>query len=168
MPFFDDIAENAVEYFDAVIDELGKDCRLVFHAGSEQCNNCLPDPIGKKSSNRYLHGGPAPFVNGQTCPLCGGEGTRAVVITESIRLKCEWDSKKFVPLPAPLDIRISNSVVETKGYMRDLPKVLRADHLLFQTDMDDVRKYKYRLMREPGDKHNVLQNRYFVAYWERT
>ena len=30
----------------------------------ESCVNCLYDPIGQKSSNRFQHGGPVPFPFG--------------------------------------------------------------------------------------------------------
>lgn len=167
MPFFDDVADIAEEYFDAVIDELGKSCRLVYQAGYETCNNCVADPIGNKASSRYLHGGPIPFANGQPCPLCGGSSQKAVTTSETITLKCEWNHKKFI-MPVPeLDIRSPNSVVETKGYIADMPKVMQADHIVFETEIEDIRRYTYRLVGEPGDKHSIMKNKYFVAYWER-
>ena len=62
---------------DAVIDTFGKTCRVYYPPKQISCVNCILDPIGNKSANRYLHGGPIPFRNGALCPVCNGVGYRA-------------------------------------------------------------------------------------------
>ena len=35
----------------------------------EDCSNCVYDPIGQKSSNKFQDGGPVPFPFGNICPV---------------------------------------------------------------------------------------------------
>ncbi len=153
---------------DDLITELGKDCRLVYPPRWNACVNCVYDPVGNKSSNHWLSGGPLPFSNGSTCPLCDGVGRRAEEITEDTKFLCAWEPRKFFYPIKSLDIRAPFSIVQTKGYISpDLPKVLRAEHMVFQTGIEGVLRKKYKLMGQPGDQSNIIQGRYFVATWEQ-
>jgi hypothetical protein len=82
---------------DALITDLGVTCELTF-TGSlfESCTNCLYDPIGKKSANRFLAGGPMPFRNGQICPMCGGAGRLQSVDTEDVQMLVLWNYKDWI------------------------------------------------------------------------
>lgn len=152
---------------DDIITELDKPCRLYYPSRWVSCDNCTLNPAGNISSNRYRHGGPVPFPSGSACPLCSGQGKRAEEQTEDINLLCSADPKKFfVPIPN-LPIQVPDGILQTKGYMTDLPKILRAEFMLYQTSIDGYQKRKYRLLSEPVDSSNIIQNRYFVATWER-
>ena len=63
--------KNAIS---ALLDDaaLTVPCTLMYGGKFATCSNCIYDPIGKKSANRYLSGGPIPFNNGQICPFCHG------------------------------------------------------------------------------------------------
>jgi hypothetical protein len=152
---------------DDLITELGKPCRLEYPPKWAPCVNCVYDPIGNKSSNRWLSGGPMQFPNGQTCPMCNGVGQLATAVTEVITFLCAWEPRKFwFPIPN-LQIRSPYSIVQTKGFLKDLPKIERANFLYFQTPIEGIARKKYKLFKEPGDPSNIIQNRYFVASWER-
>lgn len=130
-------------------------------------NNCIADPIGNKSSNRWKTGGPIPFANGSICPLCSGDGKRAEDTYDTIKLLCNWEPKKFWnPVPS-LNLRKGKGILQTKGFISDMPKILKADHLIFQTSMEPYLDNKYKLISEPGDRSNIIQNRYFVCTWEQ-
>lgn len=152
---------------DDLITELGKNCLLVYPPRWGPCANCVVDPIGKKSTNRWKTGGPMPFAAGTNCPLCQGDGKFAQENSEVIQFLCAWEPKQFFyPIPN-LDIRVPYGFVQTKGYLKDLPKVQRADHLIFQVAIDGIQRAKYTLFGEPGDRSNIIQGRYFTATWER-
>ena len=59
----------------------------------DDCNNCVYDPIGRKSSNVYEAGGPVPFAFGGLCPMCHGQGKKPVVSTEDIKVIIVYNPK---------------------------------------------------------------------------
>lgn len=154
------------QVFDDLITELGKDCQLVYPARWTPCSNCIYDPIGNKSSNHYLTGGPIPFTNGM-CPLCNGQGRLAETVSETVHWLCEWEPKKFLTPVPNVKLRQAFSVVQTKGYFTDMPKAQRAEYMLFQLPIQGYTQYRYKLASEPGDPSNIVQGRYFIATWER-
>jgi len=163
-----DVKNIIRDAIDDLILELGKDCLLVYPPKMTLCVNCVSDPIGHKPSNRWKNGGPMRFPLGSLCPLCNGEGRRAEEVTETLRFLCEWDPKKFLKPVQGVDLRVPYGMCQTKGYLTDLPKVLRCDHMILQNNISGVLRLKYKLAGEPGDYSNIIQGRYFVATWERT
>lgn len=164
-----DAATKAVitQGLDDLITELGKDCKLIYPPRMVNCTNCIQDPIGKKSSNHYLHGGPVPFSGVSTCPMCNGEFKIARENSESIKMLCAWKPRDFF-LPVPnLNITIPMSYVQTKCYLKDLPKINRAQYLQFQVKTEGIQNKLFELHGEPGDVSNIIQDRYVVATWKR-
>jgi hypothetical protein len=147
---------------------LGKTCKLVYPERYVSCPNCIPDTFGGKSSNRYRTGGRIPFTATQACPVCSGAGKAALEVSEEITLKCNWEPKSFIRPVKNLQINIPYSIVETKGYMTDLPKILKATALIINLPIAPYIKQTFRLLGEPGDPSNIIQGRYFIATWERS
>lgn len=151
---------------DDLIDQLGKDCRLHYPPIMMQCNNCILDPIGRKSSNRYLHGGPIPFQNGSICPSCGGAGMKAREQTEIVNLLIQWKPKEFKPVGVD-DLRIPDGTLRAKGYITDMPKVMKCSYMVPHIDIEAYARYRFRLSGDPYSPQNIVQGRYFVSYWVR-
>lgn len=157
------IAQNAI---DDLIDQLGKDCLLVYPPLPESCVNCIIDPIGNKSSNHWTNGGPMPFPNGSICPLCNGSGYHFEETTKPIKLLISNDpSQWFVKMPAGL--QVPGGTIQTKGYVSDLPDVLQARKIIVQVSLEPMIRFTYELAGEPIDQGNIIQNRYWVAMWNR-
>ena len=153
---------------DDIITELGKDCRLVYPSKAIACVNCQADPIGHKPSVRWKTGGPMPFSSGSICPLCNGVGKRFEEVYEDIRFKLNWDFKKFLyPFSPNVDVRVPFSIVQVKGYITDMPKIIKADHLIIQLPLESMLKKKFKLIGSPGDASNIIQGRYFISTWEQ-
>ena len=71
-------------------------CTLEFGVTKyDDCNNCVYDPIGRKSSNVYEAGGPVPFPFGGLCPMCNGQGKKPVVSTENVKVIIVYNPKEF-------------------------------------------------------------------------
>ncbi len=153
---------------DDIISEFGKQCRLVYLPRWQHCDNCVFDPIGQKSANRFRTGGPLPFPNGTTCPLCNGTGGhRSGEASEVVQLKVEWEPRKFwYPVPG-LDIRVNHSVCQSKGLVDVLPKVQQCDHMVVQLPIQGTIEARFRLLGQPIMPGNIIQGRYFVATWEQ-
>ena len=157
------IAQNAI---DDLIDQLGKDCLLQFPPIPEYCVNCIIDPIGNKSSNHWVNGGPIPFPNASICPMCDGRGYHYKELTRPIKLlisnsPSEW----FVKLP--VNIQSPAGTIQTKGYVADLPDVLQCRKMIVQISLEPIIRYTYELNGEPIDQGNIVQNRYWVGIWNR-
>lgn len=151
---------------DDLITEFGRECRLVYPAVWAACPNCMYDAIGQKSTNRWRTGGPMPFANGTTCPICTGTGKKASEETDTVTLKLEWEPSKFwYPVPGA-DIRVPGSICQTKGYVSDLPKVLRCDHVILDVNLQPVISTTFRMIKTPISPGNIIQDRYFVCTWE--
>jgi hypothetical protein len=160
----------------AVLDDLlvdnasggfGKQCLLVYPPRLVACPNCLWDSVTNRSSNRPRSGAPIPFAPGGICPMCNAKGRSEQEVSENIVFKCTWDPKAFTYPLQNLDLTVPNSVVETKGYLTDLPKVMKASYIVVNLPMAPFVRQRFKLMGEPGDPSNIVQNRYMVAYWKQ-
>lgn len=152
---------------DDLINELGKECYLIHVGRWTACANCHYDSNAQRSSNRYRTGGPIPFPNGGTCPQCNGKGRITLEISESVTFLCEWNPRNFIYPVKNLDLRVPYGVLQTKGFIKDWPSVEKCDHMVFQVQLSALGKQRYKLLSAPGDRSNIIQNRYFVCLWER-
>lgn len=161
-----DIKGVIQDALDDLITELGKDCLLVYPPKMSRCPNCIFDPKLNKSTNRYNGTGPYFFDKG-ICPYCNGLGKMESSVNEPIKMLCRWEPKKFFYPIQNLDIRKPYSILQTKFYLKDLPKVNKADSLIFQLPIEPYTVMTYTLLNAPGDQSNIIQGRYAVATWER-
>ncbi len=161
----EEIRDIARDGIDDMIDQLGKDCKLVYPSVKTDCPNCVFDPTTNRSTGRYKTGGPRPFPNGTICPVCRGAGRLDSTETDIIRMLCKWNPKEFIPLAGSL--QLPNSIVRTKGYITDLPKVLRSKKMILQLPIEPYIRYTFDLQGEPIDAGNIVQGRYFIAIWKR-
>lgn len=153
---------------DDLIGEFGKDCLLVYPPRAVPCVNCLWDQTRGASANAWRTGGPMPFGRGEVCAVCGGAGRKFEELSEVIRLLCAWAPRDFFrPMSQLGDVRVPAGTIQTKGYLADAPKIMRCDHLVFQTAAEAIVRKKYRLLSQPGDQSNILQGRYMVCTWEQ-
>lgn len=157
------IASNAI---DDLIDQLGKDCRLLYPSVKIDCPNCIFDPTTNRSSGRYQTDGPRPFSQGTICPVCRGNGLLDSEHTETIRMLCTWNPKEFTLLAG--NIQVPYSMVQTKGYLTDLPKILQSRKMTLELPIEPYIRYNFDLWGEPIDQGNIIQGRYFVAVWKRS
>lgn len=153
------------ECLDDIFTVFGKPCRVQYPPNSEACGNCEFDPIGQKSSNYYLHGGPVPFPNQSICPCCDGAGFRAVQSVETITALIAWQPKSFwVPAPG---IKVESGAIQIKCYLTDWPKLKRAESIVIQTGAEPFVTLKFRPAGSFSEPHQIVQNRYCVVTLER-
>jgi hypothetical protein len=158
-----DVAQQAIT---DLIDNLGKNCLLVYPPIWEPCVNCLYDDIGQKSSNHWRGGGPLPFPNGSVCPSCNGQGLHARETIRTIKLLVSSVPGKFLG-GMPLRYQIPDGVITTKGKMADLSDVLQTRKIIVQTELSLAVRMTYELYGEPVDTNNIAQGKFWVATWTR-
>lgn len=113
----------------------------------ESCANCVYDPIGRKSSNRYLNGGPLPFPFGGLCPLCNGAGQRPVVSTEDVDLIVVYDPRDFMQFNVTVDA--PNGLIQTMSKIELMPKLQTAKSIKVSKDIEGYFNRTYERVQEP-------------------
>lgn len=146
---------------------LGKNCKVVYPPRMVRCDNCVYDPIGKKSKNVYSNGGPIAFPYGSICPVCGGAGmTAAEIHEEIIRVIVHWNPKKY--LNTKLDnVRLANGVISIKGHIDDMPKIRKMDYFVPHIELEGYGDFKFRLSGEPVSQGNIVQGKFFTGLLDR-
>jgi hypothetical protein len=128
-------------------------------------HNCIYDPIGQKSSNRYRSGGPAPFQIGN-CPMCNSVGKLQSEEHATIKMTIDWRPKNF-EIFGP-NIRLPSGGIVTRGYITDLPKVEKCDKMMIvNPGMQSYGHYSFKLAGEVVEPFQIIQNKFFAALWQR-
>ena len=131
-----------------VIRGCKRPCRLIFgDTLFTDCVNCVYDPIGKKSANRYQSGGPMPFGVG-ICPMCHGSGKIPDEQTENIDLCPIWDHREWIPqlrsvVKSPLGYVMTMSAITTYSSLKQAKKVI------INTDIENYSANTYIRESEP-------------------
>jgi len=151
---------------DELIDgDIGVTCTLTYPSKQSECTNCIYDRNTERSSNIYKTGGPEPFENYQTCPICQGRGRLELPQTEQIRLRVYYEDSEWrkvgVKAASP------DTIAVVIGYMLDLPKLEKANTLLLNDELAETRNY---LCARNGEArpHGFRENRYFIQELKRT
>ena len=159
---FDEHEWIADEFIDG---DTGSTCTLIFPAKRAECDNCIFDTYTKRSSNIYKSGGPIPFQNHQICPRCQGAGTLEESVTDSIRLRVYWEPSSW----REIGIKVADpqGMCMVIGYMSDLPKFERANAVLINDELKNIRNY---LCAREGESQpwGFRRNRYFRQMMKRT
>lgn len=172
-----DIPEDIITCHEWVADEFidgpfGNDCTLVYPVTNNAvCPNCIFSPREQKSSGIYKSGGPIPFPNHTVCPWCGGVGRSSRAVTENIRLRIYWSMNELRRMAPWKDLggssfEISEGDAVVIGYMTDLPKLEKSDHIILNSDVQNIRKWKCQREGE-AKPWGFRQNRYFVQVLKR-
>ena len=130
----------------------------------ENCANCVFDPIGRKSANRFLDGGPIPFPFGGICPLCNGAGKKPVVSSENVHLAVIFDPKQFLEISTP--VNTADGYIQTLAKKEITPKLQRAKSIIVATEISGYFKHTYERMSEPTTI-GLGNNEFVLCTWRR-
>ena len=130
----------------------------------ESCTNCLYDPIGRKSSNRYQNGGPVPFPFGGVCPTCNGIGRRPLIQTETIYLAVIFDYKQFLNMSTP--VNNPDGMIQTLGKKESTPRIKRAKEIQVATDIAAYADHRFQRMSEP-EPVGFGNSEFVICNWKR-
>ena len=164
--FSSDLKLKCSQAIDDLIEAAGKSCKLVYPPIKwKDCPDCSSnlDPIGRKRSNRYIGGQLVP-ININDCKTCGGKGKIPVENSETIKMLCDWNPRNWVD--RNILVRTPETILQTKGYMKDIIKVKRALHMIVQVDMKSLLNSILVLSSPPIDDNNLIQGNYFVCFWK--
>jgi len=170
MSKFDNLISSAFKqiHIDAMTEVMrgcAVPCQLIF--GSTKfvdCANCIFDPIGNKSSNRYQSGGPVAFTVG-VCPMCYGVGKIPDQKTENINLCPIYDYKGWIP-------NITSAVDSPFGYVQTLSvfstydSLVQAKEVLINTDTNSEVKARFERNGEP-QPCGIGSSSFLATMWKR-
>lgn len=141
---------------------FGKPCTLFYPKIKTVCPNCNFNPVTVRSSNTYKIGGPIFFDNG-ICPYCNGDGYTDYESSETIKMRCYFNSKDWVKVEIPVNIR--SGAVQTIGHITDIPKCLKSTRVKMVSDQNYL-NLDFVLAGEP-QLHGLKKDSYFIAFWNR-
>jgi hypothetical protein len=149
-------------------------CRLIF--GDTQftvCPNCIPDPVTRKSSNKYNGTGPRPFNDGQICPMCNGQSRIPTDNTEDIDIMVIFDSKQFINFGqmkslggGKLNVNSPQSYVQSMCKIVLAPKIMKAKELIIDTSTETITTNRYIKASYP-EYIGLGASSYILTMWER-
>jgi len=161
-----DVKQQYADMISDMIAAMGKSVTIYYPGIMESCVNCIYDPIGKKSSNRYRTGGVMPFAGGLPCPICAGTGQRAKIVTETTKFLCTWNlngqfgNDKYINVG---NVRLPNGYALIRGPMSFKPKVESCDYIVINA----VNQYRFKLDSEPIDPGNIVSDKFFSVVVKR-
>lgn len=134
----DDLLATVRAGFDDALNFFATDCTLVFAGGG-----------AASDGNPWDGGGHAPADP-----------------TEPVRLVVAWDERDFW-LRLPGNQKFPEGTVQTKGFMADLDRVMRASFMLADVPMGLGQRAKLERAGDPTSPFKVIQGRYFLCNWVR-
>lgn len=158
--------ENGI---DTLIRQLGKQCKLIYEGEQSQCPNCNFDSTFNRSTNIYNGVGPKPFNRGR-CPVCHGTGylPGGGITSEVVTFLIDWQPKPWQwEDPRNTEIRYPAGLVQTKGFVVDLPKVLQAKYIIVDYLNAVFENNRFVRWNEPVLQGNIVKSKYFIAFWQR-
>lgn len=147
---------------------LGTACQISYNSNitsSTDCNNCLIDPIYKKSMGKYNNTGPRSFPEGSICPVCNGEGYIAINNSEILYMAVLVSEKSWIDIG--LDrTKLPNGSVQTISSASTFKKLMNS----YSMSISDQNGVNNNLLYERnGDPTYVGfgSNNYIITMWKR-
>lgn len=120
--------------------------------------------IARRGSSAYYHGSPAHFYNTAGCPNCNGDGRILVENSETVRMAVIWSGKSWFTNES--NVKIADGQVETVCNKDLVYKLKQSEYVIFNTDIENVIRYKYQLDGEP-QPCGFGDDRYMISRWMR-
>ena len=152
---------------DSMLEENGMStpCKVVFeNSGKQECPNCEIDPLTKRSSSIYKTSGPVPFIKGQICPYCGGEGYLFNSNEEDINLMVVYDFKYWVSFKS--DIKAADGMIQTISPMSTIAKIRGANKLIVNTSLSGITRNEYTRHSDP-EPAGLGRDDYIFTFWKK-
>ena len=89
---------------------------------------------------------------------------REVEVYTDIKLKVYWNPKEWINVVG--DVKVPNNVIQTIGFMKDIPLILKSKALIVHKEIEDYKEMRFERMGEHIPM-GLRQNRYFSCLWSR-
>lgn len=166
-PQFKALFNNAI---DALLEDtaLTLPCRLTFGTtANTQCPNCNLDTIGGRSANTYRTNGPAPFVNGSICPMCGGEGFIPQDTSQTVYMAVLWNNSRAKFINTGIKLDIADAYVQTISPISTFPVLKEAKEVVFDTTIEGYQHTRFQKFGNPVPV-GFGNSSYVITHWRMT
>jgi hypothetical protein len=102
------------------------------------------------------------------CPACSGTGflPGSDTVTTELKLLVDWNPKIYKAVDDVLRLPFDLALV--KGFLADEPKVLQARYIILDYANAIYTNNRYIILSQPVNRANILVNKYFEFYLQRT
>ena len=173
-PGMKDLWRQAIE---ALLEEDGccaAPCDLIYQGTKfTDCSNCIYDPVGNKSANRYQAGGPNPFPSGSICPVCMGKGKlMEQSTTENVWMAIFWNYKDWKELGLNTPNNRADSLNWSEGKVMTLspisyyPQLMRCTYAIMDVSSEGYVERKFQRLGEPNPC-GLGTSDFITTMWEK-
>lgn len=155
-------------YADALINELGVNCKLLYPPRIVQAPNTQLNMIGGKSNNRFSTGGPM-SSNLPGSEFTGGTGVQQEELSEIIKLRVYNDasnSRIFRDFIQRANVQVADGSILIIGFIYDFPKIQRANKIIVNSDLQNYTTWEYEKATQPLP-WGLKLDRYFACILKR-
>lgn len=158
------VFETYKDFADAMINDLGVMCKVIYPPKKIPCTTCTADGIGNKPANRFASGGYMP-TNFGSCHVCGGDGFKEQTLSDNLKFRVYSDAKSFSKVGNSVSIPEGSLLII--GFIYDLPKVQQANKIQINIEQDGYGTWIYEKEAEilPW---GLKKDRYFSAFLTRS
>lgn len=149
-------------------DGLGTACKMSYNSNinsSTECDNCLIDPIYKKSMGKYNGSGPRSFVEGSVCPVCNGDGYIVINNSEILYMAVLVSEKSWIDIG--LDrTQLPNGSLQTISKADTFTKIMNS----YSMSISDQNGINDNLLYQRNSDPTYVgfgSNNYIITMWKR-
>ncbi len=128
------------------------------------CPNCKIDPITKRSSSIPSDTAEVPFLYGQVCPVCMGDGFLFDKYQEEVNLLVVYDSKYWLSYGG--DIHAAQGKIQTIAPMGLITKLRNANRLMVDSNLEGLTRNLYSRDSDP-EPAGLGSNDYVFTFWKK-
>lgn len=147
---------------------LGTACKIVYNSNivsSTDCNNCLIDPIYKKSMGKYNGSGPRSFPEGSVCPVCNGEGFIASNNSEIVYMAVLVSEKTWINIGLD-QTKIPQGSLQTISTADTFNKIMNS-YSMSISDQNNINNNLIYQRNSDPTYDGFGNNDYIITMWKR-
>ena len=134
-----------------MIDELGIDCTVVYPPVNIETSKSVP--LFKQKNTMLQTSDPYGFN-------IGAENYVTTETTGIVRLRCYWSQRDWRKLSS---VDLAEGSCMSIGYLSDLPKLQKADHILIHTEVG----HQFKFIKAAEPIVHGLTKKYLMSFWKR-
>lgn len=154
------------EIYDSMLSFYGKVCKLIYQPLTIEAGTSIQLADNTYSQGNYWSQGHL-RVDQQGIPMEGAQNTKIQESAEDITMTIDWNPKDYLSSNATNISPIEFNFIKTRGKIVDFPKVQRCIEMHIQLPLENYVVGRYRLKLGATDAFSIIQNKYFIASWQR-
>lgn len=154
------------EGYDSMIAFYGKVCKLIYQPLIVEAGTSTQLADNTYIQGNYWMSGPM-RVDQQGVPMAGGQNMKTQESSENITMTIDWYPKDYLNSNITNIAPIEFNFIKTRGKIVDLPKIQKCIEMHVQIPLNNYIIGRYRLKSGATDAFSIIQEKYFIASWER-